>query len=329
MVHESVLGCIGATPLVRLNRLFPQERLSVLAKLELCNPGGSIKDRPARYIVEEGLRDGSIPTGAHLIESSSGNLGIALAMVARVYGLQFTCVVDPNIAPANLTILRHLGATVDMVHERDDQGGYLKSRIRRVHELLEGTAGGIWINQYANRRNWEAHFHQTALEILVDVGDPLDALVVGVSTSGTIMGLSRRLRQVFPRLRVIGVDAVGSVIFGSPAGPRRLPGIGASRVPELLSLEEIDEVVHVSDRESVQGCRDLALKEGIFAGGSSGAVVAAIAKIAASFASDSTIVTLLPDRGDRYLDLVYSDEWVASLAREDLSAPSVSMARVG
>jgi 2,3-diaminopropionate biosynthesis protein SbnA len=328
MVHDSVVSCIGGTPLVRLSRLFPREGLSVLGKLELCNPGGSVKDRPARYIVESGLRDGTITSCTHLVESSSGNLGIALAMVARVYGLRFTCVVDPKIASANLAILRRLGATVDMVQDRDDQGGYLKTRIRRVHELINRIPSSMWVNQYANRKNWQAHFHGTAGEIITDVGEDLDALVVGVSTSGTIMGLSRRLREVFPKLRVIGVDAVGSVIFGAPAGPRQLPGIGASRAPELLSLEEIDEVIHVSDLESVHGCRDLALMEGIFAGGSSGAVVAAIRKLASSFSAGSTVLTLLPDRGDRYLDLVYSDEWVAGLPPGQNATSSAAIAGV-
>ncbi|MCE3223351.1 MAG: 2,3-diaminopropionate biosynthesis protein SbnA [Nitrospira sp.] len=328
MVHDSVVSCIGGTPLVRLSRLFPREGLSVLGKLELCNPGGSVKDRPARYIVESGLRDGTITSCTHLVESSSGNLGIALAMVARVYGLRFTCVVDPKIASANLAILRRLGATVDMVQDRDDQGGYLKTRIRRVHELINRMPSSMWVNQYANRKNWQAHFHGTAGEIITDVGEDLDALVVGVSTSGTIMGLSRRLREVFPKLRVIGVDAVGSVIFGAPAGPRQLPGIGASRAPELLSLEEIDEVIHVSDLESVHGCRDLALMEGIFAGGSSGAVVAAIRKLASSFSAGSTVLTLLPDRGDRYLDLVYSDEWVAGLPPGQNATSSAAIAGV-
>ena len=189
MVHDSVVSCIGGTPVVRLSRLFPMERLSVLAKLELCNPGGSVKDRPARYIVEAGLRDGTITSDTHLIESSSGNLGIALAMVARVYGLRFTCVVDPKIASANLAILRRLGATVDMVQEHDDQGGYLKTRIRRVHELVKRIPGSLWVNQYANRKNWQAHFHGTAGEIVTDVGEHLDALVVGVSTSGTDHGI--------------------------------------------------------------------------------------------------------------------------------------------
>lgn len=313
MVHESVISCIGRTPLVHLRRLFPQPGLDVIAKLELMSPGGSIKDRPARFIVERGLRDGIIQPDSHLIESSSGNFGIALAMVARVYGLKFTCVVDPKITTCNLQILEALGARIAMVHEPDDQGGYLQTRIRRVQELLQTIPASVWINQYANQRNWQAHYHGTASEIVTDLDGPLDCLVTAVSTTGTILGLARRLRREYPDLRVIAVDAVGSVIFGGQPGPRLLPGIGASRVPELLSVDEIDEVVEVSDGESIQGCRDLVAQEGIFAGGSSGSVVAAIHRLLPTFPTPYRVLTLFPDRGDRYLDLVYGEDAITEI----------------
>lgn len=313
MIHESVVGCVGGTPLVYLRRLFPQWGLDVIAKLEMLNPGGSIKDRPARFIVERGLADGTITRSTHLIESTSGNLGIALAMVARVHGLRFTCVVDPKISPMNLAILQNLGAEIHMVQEQDDQGGYLKTRIRHVQQLLEMIPGSLWINQYANQLNWQAHYYSTGDEIVQALDGPIDCLVMAVSTTGTIMGVARRLRCEFPWLRVIAVDAVGSVIFGTPAAPREMPGIGSSRVPELLNAAEIDELIQVSDRESVQGCRALVAAEGILAGGSSGSVVAAIHKLLPTFPANYRVLTLLPDRGERYLDMAYSDEWVAGL----------------
>ncbi|HEY0733741.1 MAG TPA: 2,3-diaminopropionate biosynthesis protein SbnA [Herpetosiphonaceae bacterium] len=313
MVHESVVACIGKTPLVYLRRLFPQPGPQVLAKLELLNPGGSVKDRPARFIIEEGLRCGTIHAGTHLIESSSGNLGIALAMVAQVYGLAFTCVVDPAISPTNLRILQQLGAQIEMVDRPDNQGGYLKTRIQRVGELLTILPESMWVNQYANQLNWQAHYHGTGDEILRDLDGPIDCLVTAVSTTGTLLGISRRLRQVFPALHVIAVDAAGSVIFGAAPGPRKIPGIGASRTPELLSLEDIDEVVYVSDREAVAGCRALVTHEGILAGGSSGSVIAAIGKLLPSFPPSYRVLTILPDRGERYLDMVYDDTWTAQL----------------
>lgn len=329
MVHDSIVSCVGNTPLVHLQRLFPFVNLTVIAKLELLNPGGSVKDRPARYIVEEGLRSGSISSHTPLIESSSGNLGIALAMIARAYGLDFTCVVDPNIARANLSVLRSLGARIDLVKERDEHGGFLGTRVRRVQELLRQVPGSVWINQYANQLNWRAHYEGEGAEVIREIGRPIDVLVAAVSTSGTILGLARRLREANPRLHVVAVDAVGSVIFGAQPGPRELPGMGASRVPELLCRDEIDEVIHVDDRGSVQGCRALTAHEGIFAGASSGAVVTAIRRLAPRLPRPCTVLTLLPDRGDRYLDKVYDDVWVERLerAQPDLGLASSSRRR--
>src|SRR5579885_810356 len=307
MIHPSVVDCIGHTPLVYLDRLFPQPGVRVIAKLEFLNPAGSMKDRSARFIIERGLCTGTITKDSHLIESSSGNFGIAIAMVARIHHLAFTCVVDPHISPMNLRILTQLGANIEMVNTPDDQGGYLQSRIRRVQELQKIIPHSHWINQYGNQLNWQAHFYHTATEIIADLDEPIYGIVIAVSTTGTIMGLARRLRRTFPRLKVFAVDAVGSIIFGAPAGPRRIPGIGASRVPEILYKDEIDQVIYVHEQETIQGCRDLVSHEGIFAGGSSGSVIAAIQKLAPQLPPSSRLLTLLPDRGERYLDLIYQE----------------------
>jgi N-(2-amino-2-carboxyethyl)-L-glutamate synthase len=313
MLYSSVAACVGRTPLVALGRQFPPPGPTVVAKLELMNPSGSMKDRSAAYIVERGLADGTITPASHLIESSSGNFGIALATAARVYDLEFTCVVDPKTTPANLRILQSLGARVEVITEGDEHGCYLGARLRRVAELCRSEPGAVWINQYANERNWQAHYHSTAAEILADLDRPLDCLVVPVSTTGTILGLARRLRSTFPRLHVVAVDAVGSVIFGGPPGPRYVPGLGAGRVPELLVPGEIDEVVSVSDAEAVAGCRALAANEGILAGGSSGAAVAAIERLRPGMPDDWQVLTVLADRGDRYLDQIYDDEWAKAV----------------
>jgi cysteine synthase A len=317
-VCESVLDCVGNTPVVALRRLFCHPDVEVIAKLELLNPGGSMKDRSARHIVETGLREGSISPGSRLIESSSGNFGIALAIAARIYDLRFTCVVDPKTTHANVAILRGLGADVELVSEHDPAGGYLHSRIRRVEELLATTPGAIWVNQYANDRNWEAYYHGAGAELSEQLVRPPGYLFAAVSTTGSILGCSRRLRERFPDLRVIAVDAVGSVIFGGTAGPRELPGIGSSRVPELCRPEEIDEVVHVDDVDAALGCRALLTAEGIFAGGSTGAVVSAIARTLPDLPRPCRVVAIFPDRGDRYLDLVYDDDWLdAARSRRD------------
>lgn len=310
MIYQSLAHCVGNTPLVRLNRLFPDR--DIIAKLDLLNPIGSVKDRPARYIIEELLKDGSIAEGTRLIESTSGNLGIAVAAMANIYNLKFTAVVDPNISKANLDILKNFGATIDMVTTKDSKGGYLEKRIERVKYLAKTLPNSLWINQYANEMNWQAHYHGTGTEIAESMDKPIDYLVLTVSTTGTILGVSRRLREEFPAMRVIAVDAVGSVISGAPPGPRFIPGIGASRVPELYSAIEIDEFIHVTDLESVEGCRELLRHESIFAGGSSGSVIAALGKLLHKLPKQARVVTLLPDRGERYLDSVYSQEWLTT-----------------
>lgn len=311
-VRESVFDCVGNTPVVALRRLFPQAGVEVLAKLELMNPGGSMKDRSARYIVEAGLEDGSLPRGGTIVESSSGNFGIALATAARVHGLRFVCVIDPKTTTANVAILRQLGARVEIVSEPDEAGGYLHTRIRRVGELLAEIPGAVWINQYATHRNWQAHYHGAGAELAEQLVDPPGYLFAAVSTTGSILGLARRLRERFGELRVVAVDAIGSVIFGGDAGPRDIPGIGSSRVPELCRPEEIDDVVYVDDVDAAHGCRDLLGTEGIFAGGSSGAVVAALHRTLPSLPRPCRVLAIFPDRGDRYLDLVYDDDWLAA-----------------
>lgn len=313
MIHDSVVGCVGSTPMVRLDRCFPEPGAEVIAKLEMLNPGGSMKDRPARFIVEQGLADGTLRPGMRLVESTSGNLGIALAMVAGLHGLSFTAVVDPKTSPANLRLLDLFGADVEMVTEPDEAGGYLHTRVRRARELVVSTPNAVQVNQYANELNWRSYHETMGEEILRAVDGRVDYLVAAVSTTGSIQGIARRLRQEHPHLTVIAVDAVGSVIFGAPPAPRSLPGFGSSRVPEILNQKEIDDVLHVGDAESVAGCRRLLSTEKIFAGGSSGAVIAGIERLVSRLDNPSRIVTLLADRGERYLDLVYNDDWVANL----------------
>jgi cysteine synthase A len=324
MILKSILERVGETPIVHLSRMFGSSRHQVYAKLELLNPAGSVKDRPARYIIERGLAEGSIRPGTHIVESSSGNLAIALAMVCRIHGLSFTAVVDPKISSANLQIIRSYGARTHMVTEQDSQGGYLETRIQHVKRLLQDDPQAVWINQYANEYNWLSHYHGEGEEILRQMDQAPDYLVLGVSTSGTLHGIARRLREQWPALKVVGVDAVGSVLFGTPSGARELPGIGASRVPELLKREEIPQSIHIDDYESAVACRQLVEREGIFAGGSSGSVMAAIQRLGASLQQPSRILTVLPDRGDRYLDTVYDDTWLQRMQQRHLqrSAPS-------
>lgn len=315
MIHNNILDCIGKTPLIRLSRMFTDQSITVVAKMELLNPGGSIKDRPALYMLQEGLKSGLIHKDSHIVESSSGNLAIALAMACKIYGLKFTAVIDPKIASANLQMLKLYKANIEMVSEKDQNGGYLKTRIDTVQRLCRQLPNAVWINQYANPNNWKSHYYGEAEEIINQIDHSIDYLVVGASTSGTIMGVSRRLKEKFPHLKVIAVDIVGSVLFGGHSGPREIPGIGASTVPALLSPDEIDDVIYVDDYESALGCRELLEHEGIFAGGSSGSSISAIKKLIPTIPSGSCVLTLLADRGDRYLDLVYDEEWFEMIKR--------------
>ncbi len=215
-----------------------------------------------------------------------------------------------------------MGGNIELVTEKDSQNGYLETRIERVKHLLREQPDAVWINQYANERNWQSHYHGEGEEILKYLDRPVDYLVLGVSTSGTVHGISRRLREAWPDLKVVAVDAVGSVLFGTAPYPRELPGIGASRVPELLQRGEIDQAIHIDDYESAVACRELVKHEGIFAGGSSGSVISAIQRLAKQAPHGTRILTVLPDRGERYLDSVYDDEWLSRMKDRHLDRTS-------
>jgi len=306
---------VGNTPLVELELPFSPEGLRIFAKLEMFNPGGSIKDRPALHMIKQAIQSGKINHESHLVESSSGNLAIAMAMLAQQMKLRFTAVIDPNITATNRSLIEAYGASVDLVEEKDEEGGYLHTRIRRVQTLLHELPNAVWLNQYANPDNPAAHYRGAGEEIVRDIPlEPTHAFIC-VSTCGTLMGLTRRLREAWPNIRIVAVDIAGSVIFGPSRERRRIPGIGASRIPEQLDRSEIDEVVLVNDFESVEACRLLVQEEGLLAGGSSGSVIAAIQKLAPQLPRDAVVVTVLPDRGERYLDSVYNPNWLPEQER--------------
>jgi 2,3-diaminopropionate biosynthesis protein SbnA len=312
-VRQGVLSAVGGTPLVRLDRLFPDAGLRLYAKLEALNPGGSSKDRPALSILEGGLRSGVIDPETVIVESSSGNMGIGLAQACRYHGLRFICVVDPKASPQNVKILETYGAEVELVSEPDAVSGeWLQARINRVQDLLREIPDAFWPNQYANADNSRAHYRTTIEEVMQALDGELDVLFVATSTCGTIRGCGEYVRDHGLATRVIAVDAVGSLIFGDEPRPRLIPGLGAGTRPPLCDTTLIDQVVHVSDRECVAGCRLLVEREAILAGGSSGGVVAAVERLRHSLPAGAACVAILPDRGERYLDTVYDDAWVAS-----------------
>jgi N-(2-amino-2-carboxyethyl)-L-glutamate synthase len=305
MIYESIADVVGRTPLVRLSRLFTESEVEVIAKLEFLNPLGSSKDRVARYVLQNLVARGMMLPGGRVVESTSGNFGIALAAIGPLFGLSITCVVDPHISRSNLVILRRLGAEVEMVVEPDRHGGYLETRLARVQGIVAEDPKALWINQYANELCWKAHVDGIAAELVDQLDRPADVLVGPVSTTATLLGTARGLRARWPELRVVAVDAEGSAVFGGRSQPRRLPGLGASRPSELLLPGEVDEVCRIGEPAAIQGCLDLLGSEGILAGASSGAVVSALRTLIPRLPSGSCVVTLLPDRGERYIDLVF------------------------
>lgn len=310
---NSVLEAVGGTPVVRLSRLFEESGLEVYGKLEALNPGGSIKDRAAYNILTHALANGVINHDTTIVESSSGNFAIGLAQVCAYLGLRLVCVVDIKTTTLNISIIEAYGARVDLVSKPDPESGeYLMARLKRVRQILDSVPNGFWPNQYANERNSGAHFGHTMPEIVASLGRDIDYVVLATSTCGTLRGCADFVHEQGMATKVVAVDAMGSVIFGRPSGKRLLPGHGAGIVPTLFKPDLADIVVHVSDLDCVLGCRRLVQQEAILAGASSGGIISAIERLAADgvMAPGARVAAILPDRGERYLDTVYSDTWV-------------------
>jgi N-(2-amino-2-carboxyethyl)-L-glutamate synthase len=308
---DGILSAIGNTPLIQLRRLFPDAGFSLFAKLESLNPGGSIKDRPALAILEEARRAGRIGPETVVIESSSGNMGIGLAQACRYYGLRFICVVDPKTARQNLQVLKAYGAEIDHVTQPDPETGeFLQARLNRVQSLVGQIQNTFWPNQYANEQNPGSHYRTTMQEIVSALGGKIDFMFIATSTCGTIRGCGDYARDHGLKTQIIAVDAVGSLIFTDQKAKRLIPGLGAGLKPPLCDLSVINEYVLVNDVDCIVGCRRLVAREAILAGGSSGAVLSAIERLKDRIPEGAVCVAVLPDRGERYLDTVFNDEWV-------------------
>src|ERR671918_2328940 len=308
---EQLRKTLRPTPHVRL----AVEDMNLFAKLEYVNPVGSIKDRPALWILKRAAERGEISSDTTVIESSSGNFASALAAYTQLVGLRFIPVIDPNISGTYESFLRRLCPRVVKVEERDETGGFLKTRLQKVKELCATIPNAYWTNQYGNLDAVEAHYELTAGEICADF-DSLDYVFIGVSTAGTVAGMSRRLKQRYPKARIIAVDPQGSVIFGDPPRKRHIPGCGSSIVPPLLSHAWIDDVVLIPERETVAACRELLTTHGLFAGGSSGTAYAAVRRYAPRMTGGRrpSVLFVCADRGTPYLDTVYDPTWARKLA---------------
>jgi N-(2-amino-2-carboxyethyl)-L-glutamate synthase len=309
-IDSGILKIIGNTPLIQLEKLLADDRFQLFGKLELYNPGGSIKDRPALNMIKNAIEQGEISQNTTIIESSSGNLGIGLSQVCAFLGLHFICVVDSRTTQQNINILKAYGTEVILVTKPDPvTGDFLPNRINQVKSLLNSISDSFWCNQYANLSNPSAHY-QTIHEIVTALQGQLDYLFCAASTCGTLRGCSEYVEHQKLNTKIIAVDVEGSVIFGGKRGKRLIPGAGAARVPELFQPGLEDEHLYVSDLDCIKGCRRLLEREAILAGGSSGGIIAAIEKKRWKIPDGANCVAILCDRGERYLDTIYSDDWV-------------------
>jgi cystathionine beta-synthase len=317
-IAPDILALIGRTPLVRLSRVARDEPFELLAKLEFLNPGGSVKDRIGPSMVDRAEREGLLRPGGTLVEATSGNTGVGLALCAAVRGYQLVVVLPDKMSSEKIRLLRALGARVVVTPSRvapeDPRSNYSVAR-----RLAQEIPGAYYPNQYENEANPQAHFETTGPEILEALDGRVDAVVASIGTGGTVSGIGRFFKARSPSTRVVAVDPEGSILapFARTgqrvaAVPYKVEGIGEDLIPRTVDFSVIDEFVTVQDGESFRMARRLAREEGIFAGGSSGAAVLGALRWAhgAGLSSGARVVVILPDSGDRYLSTFYSDEWM-------------------
>src|SRR6478736_7624131 len=282
----------------------------VFLKLEGFNITGSIKVKTAIGLVENLEQRGlARPNETVLVESSSGNLGLALSLVCAIRGYRFICVTDPNANRSTIRGMEVYGAQVIVVEDRDPAGGYLGSRLKKIDQILQSDPNAIWLNQYANIANKNVHAEQTANEIAREF-DKVDWVFVGTGTTGTLAGISERLHQEFPGIKIVAVEPVGSVTFGGAPGKRNIPGIGTSVRPKLANLAKPDRIVVVNEEKTVEACRSFVRDHHLLVGGSTGTVLAAVQQLAPDFSRGDTVVAISPDLGEKYLDTIYNPAWV-------------------
>jgi 2,3-diaminopropionate biosynthesis protein SbnA len=320
MLIESPLELIFRDLFYRLREF--AEGHDVFLKLEGFNVTGSIKIKTALELVEDlERRNLATPGETVLVESSSGNLGLALSLVSAIKGYKFICVTDPNANRAAIRGIELYGAKVIIVDERDSAGGYLGSRLKKIKQILRLEPNAVWLNQYTNVANKNVHAKQTANEIVRQF-DKVDWVFVGTGTTGTLGGISERLRQEFPKIKVVAVDPVGSVTFGGAPGKRNIPGIGTSVRPGLADLVTPDRIIEVSEERTVAACLAFARDYHLLVGGSTGTVLTAVQELAPEFMPGDTIVAISPDLGEKYLDTIYDPVWVEQVITPEEPVPA-------
>ncbi|RJP29598.1 MAG: cysteine synthase A [Candidatus Omnitrophota bacterium] len=299
-IYTNILGAIGSTPLVMLNRIIEPGMAQVLAKVESFNPGGSVKDRIAKAMIEDAEEKGLLKPGSVVIEPTSGNTGIGLAMVCAVKGYRCILTMPDTMSLERVYILKAYNAEVVLTPGNEGMDGAIK----KAEELYRRLPNAYTPQQFKHLANPKVHRETTAKEILSQTKGKLDAFVAGVGTGGTITGVGEVLKDHNNKIKIVAVEPENSaVLSGRKQGQHKIQGIGAGFVPEILNTKIIDRIITVTDQEAYDATRQLAKKEGIFGGPSSGAALVAALKIAQELGKDKRVITIFPDTGERYFSV--------------------------